>query len=59
LFGISLDQIANAEISADSVEIQFTDGGSVRVEGTADVTYHLGDGSKFSADHNQGEWTAK
>lgn len=59
LHGITLDQIASADITADAVEINFTDGGSVRVEGTADVTYHLGDGSRYSADHEQGEWNSK
>lgn len=56
LYDITLDQIADAKISADSVLIKLSDGGSLQVNGSADATYQLADGSKFSADHQQLQW---
>ena len=45
---ITLDQIKDTNITANRVAINFTDGGSLIVEGSADVTYQLGDGTKFN-----------
>ena len=56
---ITLAQISDANISADSVSIRFNDGGSLQINGTADVTYQLADGTKFSANHQQLSWQAK
>ena len=53
---ITLDQIKDTNITANRVAINFTDGGSLIVEGSADVTYQLGDGTKLSANHTQREW---
>ena len=59
LADVSLDQIASTKISADSVDINFRDGGSLHVEGNSDITYQLADGSKYSANHEQAVWMAK
>ena len=59
LADLTLEQIAATNINSAGVAIKFVDGGSLTVNGTADVTYQLADGSKFSADHAKGEWTAK
>ncbi|MBR4153467.1 MAG: hypothetical protein IKT98_10985 [Selenomonadaceae bacterium] len=59
LADISLDQIVGTKISADSVDINFKDGGSLHVEGNSDVTYQLADGSSFSANHETMNWHSK
>ncbi|MBR6713529.1 MAG: alpha/beta hydrolase [Selenomonadaceae bacterium] len=59
LDGITLDQISRADIYSGSVSINFNDGSLLRVNGTADVTYQLADGSRFSADHSRREWASK
>ena len=46
---ITLNQIISTNISADAVSINFIDGGSLQINGSADVTYQLADGSKYSA----------
>ena len=56
LSDISLDQIISTNISTDAVSINFIDGGSLQINGSADVTYQLADGSKFSANHQNLEW---
>ncbi|MBQ6297072.1 MAG: calcium-binding protein [Selenomonadaceae bacterium] len=56
---INLDQISDANITAGGVIFKFTDGGSLTVDGTADVTYQLADGSKYSANHSTHDWDSK
>lgn len=56
---VTLDQIANTNITADAVAINFKDGGSLQVNSAADITCQLADGSKFSANHAQSNWIAK
>ena len=56
---ITLDQIAEANITAGGVILNFTDGGSLTIDGTADVTYQLADGSRYSADHATHDWVQK
>ena len=56
---ITLDQIADANITNGGVIFKFTDGGSLTVDGTADVTYQLADGSKHSANHATHDWDSK
>ena len=56
---ITLDQISDANITSGGVIFKFTDGGSLTVDGTADVTYQLADGSKYSANHEQMAWEDK
>ena len=53
LLDISLDQIIDANITADAVTIKLKDGGSLQINGSADVTYQLADGSKYSANQQQ------
>ena len=59
LDGITLDQISRADIYSGSVLINFNDGSLLRVNGTADATYQLADGSRYSANHSRREWTSK
>ncbi len=59
LSGVTLEQIAGTNITAGGVEINFKDGGSLQIDGTADVTYQLADGSKFSANHESHNWDSK
>ncbi|MBR2774269.1 MAG: alpha/beta fold hydrolase [Selenomonadaceae bacterium] len=59
LDGITLDQIARADIYAGSVFVNFNDGSFLKVDGTADVTYQLADGSRYSANHSRREWSSK
>lgn len=56
LADITLEQITGTNITADSVDINFTDGGSLHVAGTSDVTYLLANGSKYSANHETQSW---
>lgn len=59
LADVSLDQIIETSITADSVSIRFNDGGSLQIQGTSDVTYQLADGSKYSANHQRLEWNSR
>lgn len=59
LANIFLEQIISTSITADSVAINFIDGGSLRVEGRSDVTYQLADGSRYSANHETQNWYSK
>ena len=59
LADVSLDQIVGTKIYSNAVDINFKDGGSLRVEGNSDVTYQLADGSTYSADHEQAVWLTK
>ena len=52
----SLDQIIETSITADSVSIRFNDGGSLQIQGTANIIYQLADDSKYSASHERLEW---
>ena len=53
LLDVSFDQIIDANITADAVTIKLNDGGSLQINGSADVTYQLADGSKYSANQQQ------
>ena len=59
LDGITLDQISRADIYAGSVLVNFNDGSFLKVDGTADVTYQLADGSRYSANHQSLKWDSK
>ena len=41
LSGVTVDQIMNAQVTPDAVEIKFADGGSLYIEGRNEVTYQL------------------
>ena len=56
---ITLDQIADANITADGVVLKFTDGGSLIVNSMANVTYQLANGSRYSANHSTLAWHDK
>ena len=53
LSNVTLEQISDTSITAGGVAINFKDGGSLQINSTADITYQLADGSKFSANHEQ------
>ena len=59
LLDVSLDQIIDANITADAVTIKLNNGGSLQINGSADVTYQLADGSKYSANQQQLEWQTR
>ena len=59
LSDILLDQIIGTNITADAVAINFIDGGSVQINGSANVTCQLADGSKYSANHETFNWDSK
>ena len=59
LADVSLDQIVGTKISADSIDINFKDGGSLHIEGNSDVTYQLADGSSFSVNHETMNWNSR
>ena len=59
LSGVMLEQISGTSITADGVAISFADGGSLQINSSANVTYQLADGAKFSADHEQAIWLTK
>ncbi len=56
---VTLDQITETKITADSVSIDFIDGGSLQINGNSNVTYQLADGSKYSANQERLEWESK
>ncbi len=59
LADVMAENLASGNITANSVTINLTDGGSLTVNGTTDVTYQLADGSQYSANRSTGEWQAK
>lgn len=59
LSDVFLDQIVSTNISADFVDINFIDGGSLRINGNYNVTYQLADGSRYSANHERLEWDSR
>ena len=56
---VTLEMIASTNITADFAAINFTDGGSLRINGTADITCRLADGSEYSTDRTNSAWIAK
>ena len=59
LSDVFLDEIVSTNISADFVDINFIDGGSLRINGNYNVTYQLADGSRYSANHEHLEWDSR
>ena len=51
----TLEQISGTSITANGAAINFKDGGSLQINGSADITYQLADGSKYSANHQNSE----
>ena len=58
LLGVTLGQISAAEITGNGVNLNFYDGGSLRVEGTSNVGYRL-EGVTYAANHSTREWYVK
>ena len=59
LSNVTLEQISSTSITSSGVAINFTGGGSLIVDGRANITYQLADGSQFSANHEQATWQTK
>lgn len=57
LFGITTDQISNANINDDGVHLQFTDGGSLVVNGHAGSFVLSSSGQTYHADYRNKIWT--
>ena len=58
LLGVSLEQITNVDVNIGEVNINFADGGSLKVEGNTGVGYKLGD-AVYTVNQSTGEWSTK
>ena len=58
LLGISIEQITTVDVSLGEVNINFMDGGSLKVEGNTGVGYKLGD-QVYTVNQSTGEWSTK
>ena len=58
LLEVSLEQISGVDVQANEVTLNFTDGGSLKVEGNAGTGYKLGD-VVYTVDQNTGQWSQK
>lgn len=56
---VTLDQITGTNITAEGVSINFADGSSLQINGTANITYQLADASRYSANHERLQWEMK
>lgn len=60
LFDVNLEQIINVEVNTSAVKINFTDGGSLTINGnTSGLRYRLGNGDIYTVNQNTREWTKK
>lgn len=57
LAATSLEQISSSSISADGVNLNFTDGSSLNVVGNVGATFKLADGSAYVANQSSEQWT--
>lgn len=58
LLEVSLEQISGVDVQANEVTLNFTDGGSLKVEGNSGTGYKLGD-VVYTVDQNTGQWSQK
>ena len=58
LLEVSLEQISGVDVQANEVTLNFTDGGSLKVEGNSGTGYKLGD-AVYTVDQNTGQWSQK
>ena len=58
LAGIEISNIRSAQVTSDLISATFSDGGSIRIEGSSNVGVKLG-GWTFAADRSTGGWTTK
>ena len=58
LLGVSLEQITNVDVNIGQVNINFVDGGSLKIEGNSGVGYKLGD-QVYTVNQSTGEWSNK
>lgn len=60
LFDVNLEQISNVEVNMSAIKINFTDGGSLTINGnTSGLKYRLGNGDIYTVNQNTREWTKK
>ena len=55
LLGMTLDQISSAQVTEQGVDLSFTDGGNLKVEGNTNVGYKLGN-EVYACNQTTGEW---
>ena len=58
LLGVSLSQISGVNVNLNEVNINFNDGGSLRVEGNSNVGYRL-ENQTYVCNQSTGEWSVK
>ena len=58
LFDISLEQITSVDVTVSEVNINFVDGGNLKVKGNTGVGYKL-DNTVYSVNQSTGEWFNK
>ena len=58
LLGVSLSQITYAEVSYSDINIGFTDGGKLQLQGQAATGFRL-EGVTYTANRSTGGWSAK
>ena len=58
LAGISLSQISYASVSYSAIDIGFTDGGSLKLNGTSATGFRL-EGVTYTANRSTGAWSTK
>ncbi len=58
LLEVSLDQISGVDVNTSEANLQFIDGGSLKVEGNSGIGYKLGD-AVYTVNQNTGQWSQK
>ncbi len=58
LLGVSLSQITYAEVSYSNIDIGFTDGGKLQLQGQAATGFRV-EGVTYTADRSTGGWSTK
>ena len=58
LLGVSLEQITSVDVTVSEVNVNFVDGGNLKVEGNTSVGYKLGN-TVYAVNQSTGEWFTK
>ena len=58
LLGVSLNQISSYSFSESYVSLQFSDGGSLRVNGNSNVGYRV-ENQVYVCNQSTGQWTTR
>ena len=59
IWRIGYEDLSSADISSDEITVNFTDGGSVKIIGSADVTFKLDNSTSWTADRTNKTWNEK